>query len=242
MASATASLHVASYNVHRCVGTDGRHDPDRIVEVIAQIGADVIALQEVDAGYHHEGGIDQIEYLQRMTGCECVEGITLRTHIGRYGNAVLSRCAVQRAERFDLSVAKREPRGAIDLTVGFEGKPVRLVMSHFGLLRQERIRQARRLVEIIGTHDGRPLVVLGDFNEWSARGGALRVLQAALGSAPAPRTFPSWRPLLRLDRIWVKPAFALEAVQVHATPLARVASDHLPISARITPHSDRRRS
>lgn len=236
MTNATASLHVASYNIHQCVGTDGRHDPGRIAQVLSEIGADVVGLQEVDAGYHREGGTDQIDYLQRRTGFECIEGITLRTRSGRYGNAVLARCAVRRVERFDLTVGGREPRGAIDLTVAFEGGPLRLVVSHFGLGYRERIQQALRLVDIIGRHDEQLLVVLGDFNEWYPRGRALRVLQATLGRAPAPRTFPAWRPLLRLDRIWVKPSSTPQTVQVHATPLARIASDHLPLGARISPH------
>src|SRR5512139_4054191 len=105
---ATTRLCIASYNVHRCIGTDRRHDPERIATILKALDADIVGLQEVDARYHVEGGIDQAEYLARRTGRELVEGITLRRHEARYGNALLTRHPVTDVRLINLSVPGRE--------------------------------------------------------------------------------------------------------------------------------------
>lgn len=233
---------VATYNVHRCVGTDGRHDPDRIAAVIREIRADAIALQEVDSRAGVEGGIDQFAWLARATGMRPIAGPTLRDHRGHYGNAVLTRLPVLETRRVDLSVPGREPRGALDVELGAEGERLRLIVTHLGLRWSERRRQVARLVALVGASTPGLLALLGDMNEWIPVGHSLDPLRRVLGRAPRRRTFPAPRPLLALDRIWCRPASALQALRVHATPLARVASDHLPLRAELQRRPERART
>ena len=123
---------VATYNVHRCIGADGRHDPDRVAAVIRELDADVVGLQEVDAKPHIEAGLDQVVYLAEATGLTGIAGPTLTRHYGEYGNALLTRLPVRGATLLDLSVADREPRGAIDAEVDADGVRCRVLVTHLG--------------------------------------------------------------------------------------------------------------
>ena len=226
-------VDVATYNVHRCVGLDGRHDPDRIAAVIRELAVDVIGLQEVDARAHVEAGIDQFDYLARATGFTAIAGPTLRRHEGHYGNALLTRWPVRHVQNLDLSVRGREPRGAIAAVVDTDRGAARVVVTHLGLRGGERRRQVAQLLALVGKQPSpRPAVLLGDFNEWLGPARVMRRLRRIFGSR-ALRSFPSKWPLLALDRVLVYPARALTDVRVHRTHLARVASDHLPVRATV---------
>ncbi len=229
----TADFHVASYNIHRCVGTDGRDDPDRIAAVLRELDAEAIGLQEVDSGYFGSRGVDQGEHLAQATGLTVVRGPTLIEHRGSYGNALLTRRPVLAVRRYELAIAGREPRGALDVDLDFDGEVVRVIVTHFGLRRRERHQQIRRLLPILSQHPCRLLVLIGDFNEWVPAGRPLRLLDECLGRSRPARTFPSRFPVLALDRIWVQPASALRAFGAHTSALARIASDHLPVRATI---------
>jgi len=227
-----SGLVCASYNVHRCIGRDRRHDPDRIVAVLRELEADVVGLQELAA---REGGaddVDQLAHLARATGYQSVAAPTRHHARGHFANGLLCRGRVLDVTRVDLSLTGREPRGLLDVRLEHGGRPLRVLVTHLGLSALDRLLQARRLVEVLGDDREQPTLVLGDINEWFP-GPALRRLQGRLGRAPAVATFPSGRPILALDRIWVQPQAALVAVRAHATPLARVASDHLPVTASI---------
>jgi endonuclease/exonuclease/phosphatase family metal-dependent hydrolase len=230
---ASRRLVIASYNVHRCVGQDGRCAPDRIGAVILELAADIVGLQEVDSLEDGTSDLDQLAHLRRATGMHAVAGPALvRKDIG-YGNALLSRRPIDRVRHFDISVPGREPRAALDTELEIQEKVVRVIVTHFGLRRPERRCQASLLLRLIQEHSVRPLVLLGDFNEWIPRGPSLRQLRRALGRSHAVRTFPTRRPLFALDRIWVHPPSLLEQVSAHRSPLARVASDHLPLVATL---------
>lgn len=222
-------ISVASYNVHRCIGVDRRHDPDRVAAVLRELDADIIALQEVDYRYHVPDGPDQLAHLAKATGLTAVAGPVLRRGRGHYGNGLLTRGKVLRVRQIELSEPGREPRGALDVYLSLRGRRLRVVAAHLGLGLRERRRQVPRLLQAIGGDDDQPIVVLGDFNEWLPPGRPLRRLHGHLGRTPAGRTFPSRFPLFALDRIWVQPREALVAVRVHRSPGARVASDHLPV-------------
>ncbi len=233
MTRACPHLIVASYNIHRCVGRDGRSDPERIAATIREIAADIVGLQEVDS--HAEGlaGVDQLASLEHETGMHAVAGPALIHHDRGYGNAILSRWPVGNVRRFDLSVAGGEPRAALDAEVVVDAATVRVVVTHLGLRWRERRCQSRRLLRLIAAHEREPLVLIGDFNEWMPGSPSLRRIESALGRPHATRTFPARRPLLALDRVWVKPAERLERSWAHRSALARVASDHLPLVARV---------
>jgi len=223
-------LTIATYNIHGAVGTDGRFSPQRVAEVLKEISADIIALQEVPLG-----GFDMVnvlEILQEATGFVAVEGPTNNGPDRRYGNAVLSRYPIIQTRNIDLSFGSREPRGALDADVDCHGQPLRIIATHLGLRPAERRAQIRRLLQAFDT-DRMPVILLGDVNEWFVWGRPLRWLVSHFETVPAPRTFPSGWPLFALDRIWISPRHRLMHVDVHATPLARVASDHLPLIAHI---------
>jgi endonuclease/exonuclease/phosphatase family metal-dependent hydrolase len=132
----------------------------------------------------------------------------------------------------DLSFGSHEPRGAVDADVDCHGHLLRVVATHLGLRLAERRDQIRRLLQVFDTEE-MPVILMGDINEWFVWGRSLRWLVSHFQAVPAPRTFPSRRPLFALDRIWIRPRHRLVHVKAHATPLAKVASDHLPLLARI---------
>jgi endonuclease/exonuclease/phosphatase family metal-dependent hydrolase len=225
-------LSVATYNVHSCVGTDGRYDPGRVAEVIHELDVDVVGLQELDWRRHAERPAFQLEHLSGSTGYAGVIGASGRDARGEYGNGLLTIRPVLAVRQIDLGVVGREPRGALDVDLDLDGVPVRVVVTHLGLRPFERRRQVTQLLEAVA-EDGRPVVLMGDFNEWYPRGSCVGMLRRRFGETPAFRTFPSAWPVVALDRIWASPAGAIAAARVHATRLARRASDHLPVRAEL---------
>jgi endonuclease/exonuclease/phosphatase family metal-dependent hydrolase len=217
------------------VGADGRCDPARVAAVLREIDADVIGLQEVDARPGPATDSMQMAYLAGALGLHAVAGPTILRHDGHYGNALLTRCPVVDVRHVDLTVYRREPRAAIDAELDVGGGIVRVIATHFGLLPGERRDQARRVLALLGegSRDVVATILCGDINEWFAIGRPLRWLHARLGRATTIATFPSTYPVFALDRLWVLPRTALRGVAAHTTDTARVASDHLPIVARI---------
>lgn len=234
------TLAVASYNVHRCVGRDGRHDPGRVAKVIEELRADVVALQEVDFRYHLRRGVDQLKFLAEATSLQSVWGPVLYGPRGQYGNGLLTRHEVLEVRGIDLSVPRHQRRGALDVDLLVHGTRVRVIAAHLGLGLNERQIQVRTLLQAIADHDGDPLILLGDFNEWRPPSRPLRRLHRHFGRTPGVRSFPSNFPLFALDRIWVQPRAALVAVAVHTSHWARRASDHLPVRAEIAGLWDRK--
>jgi endonuclease/exonuclease/phosphatase family metal-dependent hydrolase len=149
-----------------------------------------------------------------------------------YGNAVLSRYPVTATRTIDLSFGSREPRGALDADLDVHGHPLRIIATHLGLRPAERCDQISRLLQVFDT-DRMPVILMGDVNEWFVWGRCLRQLVTHFEAVPTVRTFPSRWPLFALDRIWISPRHRLMRIEVHATPLARIASDHLPLIAHI---------
>jgi len=226
-------LRVASYNVHRAVGTDRRRDPARIAAVISELRADLVGLQEVDWRHDDTDQGSQFEYLAHLPGYEAVAGPNLRDHRGHYGNLLLTRLAVQRVRRVDLSESRREPRGAIDVDLAAGRRALRVIVTHLGLGPRERWRQAARLRDLVRQELGRPTLLLGDFNDWLPAAPTLRPLLGLCGATTAPASYPAFWPCLALDRIL---AWAFEmppSVRGHASALARKASDHLPLVAEV---------
>jgi endonuclease/exonuclease/phosphatase family metal-dependent hydrolase len=228
-------LTLASYNIHRCHGRDGSHAPARIREVLRQTGADVVALQEVEL-LREEPGL--LEFLCSGSPWAPVHGPTLERRNADYGNALLTSLPLRSVNRIDISQPGREPRGVIEAVLQAQKTSLRVLATHLGLWPAERRAQVQQLLDILrgrsrNAESHSAAVLMGDLNEWFLWGRPLRRLAAHFKPSPAPATFPSRYPVFALDRIWAQPAGILSRVRVLDTPLARMASDHLPLVAEL---------
>jgi len=227
-------VKIASYNIHKCRGMDGRYRPDRITRVIAEIGADVIAIQEIDRKFGKNGGGLDAETIQRETGMRLLGQSDVAHRLGWHGNALLVRGEPKSYRRSRLKLPGFEPRGAIIAELDLGEGEFRLIAAHLGLLRLSRIDQARTLLNAFEDLPPMPTVLLGDFNEWRRnRRSSLGVLEPRFGVPPAVLSFPSRRPIFSLDRILGWPDGLITEVAAHNTPLARKSSDHLPLTAEM---------
>jgi endonuclease/exonuclease/phosphatase family metal-dependent hydrolase len=232
------TLHVGSYNVHRCVGTDGKSDVSRVAKVILEMGCDTIGLQEVDSRPGARSDSMQLEYLATATGMQAVAGSTIIQHNRAYGNALLTRRKILDVRRHDLSYWRFEPRGALEVDLEVSGTCIRVFVLHLGLLPIERRYQVRRVLSILRAMPmNQPVVVVGDINEWLPLGRPLRWLHGLLGKPPRLRTFPVYAPMFALDRVWVRPRGSLLQFDVHRSTLSRCASDHFPVKAVVAPEA-----
>jgi endonuclease/exonuclease/phosphatase family metal-dependent hydrolase len=226
-------IAVATYNIHRCLGTDRRRRPERIAEVIHELDADLIGLQEVDARKLLRKRPDQFKLLSRAFGHHAARGPNIRGPAGDMATTLLSRHPIVAVRTLDLSLPGREPRGAVDADVSIDGVIVRVIVAHLGLRVAERRIQVGRLCEALEERAGEPVIVMGDFNEWHMRRSTLWPLDARLRAASPLPSFPTRLPMLALDRIWAGPQARIDAVRIHRSQLARRASDHLPVRAVI---------
>ena len=226
-------IRVLTYNIHRARGLDGAERLDRIVAVLAEVGADIVALQEVLA--------PQATALAKEMQMHAVFGPTRVLPQGPYGNLCLTRLPLVGHRSYSLTCRPFEPRGCLRADVEHGAGRLHVFNVHLGLGYGERIRQARMLTGIANRRVlSDPWLLIGDFNEWF-NGHASRLLRAEFGHPwgrrRSVRTHPSPLPVFPLDRIYHDPAARLERVVVHRSRLARVASDHLPTYAdlRIEP-------
>ncbi len=228
---ASMRLQVASYNIHRGIGRDGRYDPGRVLRVLEEINADMVALQEVDFSGRERDQL--VTWLAAELGMIAVVGPVRTSGSGTYGNAMLTRYPVRNVRRWDLSVGRHEPRGALAADMLYQGATIHVVTTHLGLWPKERPLQATRLLECVQVTEGELTILMGDLNEWQLWGKSLRVLRRVFGSPASPPTFPTLWPLFALDRIWVSPPRALCGIRAHHSSLSRTASDHLPVKAEV---------
>lgn len=238
-------LRIATYNIHKCRGLDGRVRPQRIVEVLRELDADLIALQEVVNRKESGREEDQTRYLAEELGYSSAMGEN-RTHKGgAYGNVVLTRFPIHALENCDISTAGRERRGCLRADLRLGKGMLHIFNVHMGTAFFERREQARKLLggEILGSEQlTGPRIVLGDFNEWS-RGLASRLFAERFHSADPrrylgrARTYPGLLPFLHLDHIYFDSALKLNRLNLHRSRRALVASDHLPLVADFTWHS-----
>ena len=226
-------MRVATYNVHSCVGTDGRHDPDRVARVITELDADIVALQEFTYPASVALETRSPVTLTTLDSYTCALGPTRQNVTQCFGNALFTRHPIVDIHRIDLSMERREPRGAIAATVDVSGSPVHILAAHLGLRVHERRFQVRQIVDYLDSVRNALVVVLGDFNDWLPGRSVVHVLDRRLGRQPRPASFPVSWPVVALDRIWVHPTAALRRIFTHTTRTARAASDHFPVVAEI---------
>ena len=235
------TLKVATYNVHRWQGANGRAKPDvaRAGYVISELGADVVALQEVLRPFDGEGLVDDLSGEDPL-GQLCEEldlhlafAVTRRHRRGQLGNAILSRFPITSISVIDISHSRIERRGALAAQVGLDGPPIGVVATHLSLVDRTRHKQVQSLMEHPALNAG-PAVLMGDMNAWRKCKGS-QALEDGLNlhhNFDWPASFPAGRPMLALDRIYTR-AVSVVSIHEHDSPAARKASDHLPVVAEI---------
>lgn len=230
------TIKVLSYNIHSCFGVDRKYAPERIRDVILEIDADVVALQEVDSSLEVTDGVDQLQFLADGTKMNAVMGPTLKRGYGAYGNAFLSKWPLLDVRESDLTYRRFEPRGLLQAAIAPKpGQQLDVINTHLGLKWWERQFQVTQILDSLRAPSKRdnPLILLGDFNEWLSFSGNLRRLKSVFSACASAKTFPSRWPRFQLDRIFVSPHPSEFRFSAISTSQTRVASDHLPLVATI---------
>jgi endonuclease/exonuclease/phosphatase family metal-dependent hydrolase len=224
------SLRVASWNIHKAVGTDRRRDADRVLAGIAALRADIVALQEADFRLGDRPSALPRDRIADLTGLEPLPIGRNAISLGWHGNALLARPGIHVSGLERLDLPGHEPRGAVIVDLDTPA-PLRVVAVHLGLLRAARRRQLDAIKAALLRHPVRPTVILGDFNEHSRRVGLGRIATPFVILPTAP-TFPARRPFLPLDRIVHSPDLDLVPLR-HVLPGGHQPSDHLPLLAEL---------
>ena len=205
-------------------------------------------------GHQHWPAQAQHEFLAGDTH-QAAYGMNAVYQHGHHGNALLSKLPIITSQNRDVSAHAWEQRGILHCILQHEAMTVHCYVVHFGLFAKGRAQQAGALIEVVKqtAGAGEPVIIAGDFNDWRNQLGAslreqLAVIEVfderrqglRLGSAfrgktrkpPPARTFPSFMPWLRLDRIYVR-GFDVESAEVmHGAQWGKL-SDHAPIVASL---------
>lgn len=226
-------VRIASYNVHRWAGVRGgrAYVPDRALAVLDEMDADVVAAQEV---LRPDGDLDPLRDAARELGYHLAFVVTRQHKRGQLGNAVLSRWPIAGAEAIDLSFGRLERRAALAVRLTVGSSILTVAATHLALVDRTRARQVRALLEHPRLAEG-PAVLIGDMNAWrptAASRSLDSVFSARHHNKLWPASYPSVRPVMALDRIYVRGAHVI-TMAAHETAAARKGSDHLPIVASI---------
>jgi endonuclease/exonuclease/phosphatase family metal-dependent hydrolase len=231
------SIRIATYNIHKGRGLDGRVRIERILNVLRDIEADIIALQEVVVNPNGRSiQANQARYLSEELGHSYHFAETRMHRLGWFGNMTLSRWPIQSAHQIDLSVKGRQPRAALRTDIRLDNGVLHVFNVHLGTAMRERRKQAKlideRLLRVLDISGQR--VVLGDFNDWN-HGLVTQMLRQAFNLTdlaqhlPRTRAYPALLPLLHLDHIYLDHNLRIEGAQFHRTRRSLIASDHLPL-------------
>lgn len=250
------TITVASYNMRKAIGIDRRRRPDRVLAVLQEIDADIVALQEADKRFgtrasavphalidSHglykpvEFGVSHSRFAHAIPFGEAIEtrlGLGTK-NLGWHGNAILVKREVEITGYEALDLPMLEPRGAVLAELVVRGQELRVVGMHLDLSGLWRRRQVMRILDHIARrHRPMPTVVMGDSNEWSKGGGVLREFAPNYRIADTGFSFHARRPVAALDRIIVEKTLTIAACGVHHSVAASQASDHLPVWAKLS--------
>jgi endonuclease/exonuclease/phosphatase family metal-dependent hydrolase len=232
-------FRIATYNIHKCRGVDGRVHPERVARVLEEVNADIVSLQEV---VNHEGAATadhQADYLAGRLGLFGAMGETRKHRGGAYGNLTLSRWDFKLVRPIDITIGAREQRVALRTDIRLGRHILHLFNVHLGTAVGERRQQAFRLLDrdLLRAIDiSGPRIVLGDFNEW-VRGMVTKTLVAEFhltdlhAHLTRARSYPALLPLLHLDHIYCDHHLRVEKAFFHRSRRSLIASDHLPLVA-----------
>ena len=227
-------LRLASYNIRKAIGTDRRRRPERIIEVLNELDADVVALQEADRRFGVRHAAIPPHLLEEHSDLKPVQFGWRAGSMGWHGNAILVRKSMRVDHCAMLHLPSLEPRGAVLGEIDAGKTHLRVVGMHLDLSGLWRRRQAAAILhEVEQRRAPMPTVLMGDLNEWTARGGCLRDFGAHMIFADTGKSYHAGNPIARLDRIMVSKDVRIKACGVHRSAASRMGSDHLPIWADV---------
>ena len=235
------SFRIATYNIHKGQGLDGRVRIERILRVLREIDADIVGLQEVMNHPDRSRREEQAGYLAQELGYSYTVGEMQQMRQGVFGNVTLSRWKIGASRHIDLSVAGRQPRGALHTDIRVGSDLLHVFNVHLGTAARERRAQARlideRLIKALDVSGQR--IVMGDFNDWN-HGLVTRTLSQEFHLTdladylPRTRAYPAVLPFLHLDHIYLDHRLKIEKARFHRNRLSLIASDHLPLVVDLT--------
>jgi endonuclease/exonuclease/phosphatase family metal-dependent hydrolase len=238
-------LRVLTYNIHKCIGgVDRKYRPERVQEAIASYAPDFVLLQEVDEGVKRTNGDRQVDLLGERLGFRhrtYFPNVRIRGG-GHYGNAILSRFPLTDTRNIDLTVPWSKRRSVLHARFRVRRcgqdrcfRTVHVYNLHLGLSQGLRAKQLQRFLSspsFLGLHGRAPVILAGDFNDVWGNLGKRFLEPVGFRGVEAPlRTFPAWAPFRALDSVYVRGDVRLLRVERGACPVARWASDHLPLIA-----------
>lgn len=224
---------IATYNIRKAIASDRRRRPERIIAVLAELGADIVALQEADRRFGARAAALPPELLAEA-GWQVAPLGGKSGSLGWHGNAILFRGPVELLHCAPIDLPTLEPRGAVVVDLRTGDHDLRVVGMHLDLSGLWRRRQARAIIaHLLHQSPHLPTLLMGDTNEWRLSGGCLSDFAAHWRILPTGASFHARRPIGRLDRIMAAPGIPVLDSGVHDTDLARSASDHLPVWARL---------
>jgi len=228
-------LKVASYNIRKAVGLDWRRRPARVLGVLNEIDADIVALQEVDRRFGSRNTALDPELIEHETDYQAIRFSHRPQSLGYHGNVVLARKSIRVVEARPMALPHLEPRGAAVADLDTDGTRLRIVGMHLGLTRKWRQLQTESIVAELRALEGNmPTILKGDLNEPDLKSGVLRAFEQRHTIAACGPSFHASMPVFTLDRIIVTEDIEIADCGVHHSLLSREASDHLPIWARVT--------
>lgn len=225
-------FRVASYNIRKSIGRDRRRRPDRILSVLREIDADIVVLQEVDRRFGRRRASSLSPHsIAEETDYRPIDLSIRPESLGWHGNGVLVRGTLDVLGGERIALPCFEPRGAVVIQVAKDDQRLRIVGAHLSLLPYWRKRQAEAIKKHLAGSDGPevPTLIIGDFNEWFLEGPGLEPFRQDFDHHAPGKSYPAARPVAPLDRLFVDRGLEVLEAGVHRSPLASVASDHLPI-------------
>jgi endonuclease/exonuclease/phosphatase family metal-dependent hydrolase len=238
----TGIVRIMTYNVHSCIGMDGRVSPERIARIIARFEPDIVALQEIDVGRPRSGGVDQAGRIAELLEMTYYFHPAIHLEEERYGDAILTHLPLRLVKAQGLpgmrGKPQLEPRGAIWAAIDVGGTVLQIINTHLGLRRRERLAQVDALLgdAWLGHPDcDGPVILCGDLNALPLSPVCrrlrtrLRDAQQALQNHRPKATFFGRLPMVRIDYVFVGQELEVLGVEVARGARARLASDHLPL-------------
>ena len=228
------AVKIATYNIRKAVGLDQRRNPERILSVLNEIDADIVALQEVDRRFGARVSALPLAMLAADTPYVAVPLNFRPAAIGWHGNVILLRKGIEVRHAQPIDMPTLEPRGAVMAELSVSGHSLRVIGVHLDLLGLWRRKQIRALLAAVDTSPRyMPMVMMGDFNQWSDKGALSELAFHHHRLVQTPKSFHTSRPVARLDRIIVSHDVRVTAADSHISALSKQASDHLPVWATI---------